>query len=107
MRWRLQPSEGRLTLSPWRADAVRGDVPVYGWSTDRADQLRLQVDHEDVTDWAALARLRHAGLSRPTDRRRATGARFRDGVKVRGHDIVLDHGVNGSRTGRSPWTASS
>jgi len=96
MRWRLQPPEGRLTLSPWRADSVRGEVPVYGWSTDRADQLKLQVDHEDVSEWADLgdsATLVYRGRDIDAG---PPGALFRDGINVRGHDIVLDYGVNGA-----------
>ena len=96
MRWRLQPAEGRLTLSPWRAEAVRGDVPVYGWSTDHTDRLKLQVDHEDATEWADLgdsATLVYRGRGIDAG---PPGALFRDGITVRGHDIVLDYGVNGT-----------
>ena len=35
LRLRLVPPEGRLILTPWRGDSVRGVVPIYGTSTSR------------------------------------------------------------------------
>ena len=55
LRLRLQPSEGRLVMTPRRDDTVAGDVPMFAWSTDPADGLPLEVDREGVSDWDAIA----------------------------------------------------
>ena len=95
LRLRLQPDEGRLTLTPWSGDAVAGKIPVYGWSTDPADQLRLEVDRRDVMDWEALAEtatLVYEG--RDID---AASSNLADGISVRGKKTILDYNV-GSAT---------
>jgi hypothetical protein len=94
MRWRLQPPDGRLTLTPWRADAIRGEVPVFGWSTDMADDLTIQVDHGDVSDWDATAEsatLVYRGFGIDAG---PPGARFRDGIRARGLETIIDYNVN-------------
>ena len=98
-RLRLQPSDGRLMLSPAQGDVLAGDVPVYGWSTDRVDALRLQVDREDVgtvqdvADWPALADTATLVFEGKGIDAGPAGADFRDGIRVRGHDIVMRYDV--------------
>src|SRR6185369_9476845 len=93
MRWRLQPAVGALTLSPHSRDAVRGQVPVYGWSTTTADRLTLQVDHDDVSDWAALGDTATL-VYRARDLQSGSPQFFQDGISVRGHKTIINHNVN-------------
>jgi hypothetical protein len=92
MRWRLQPAAGALTLSPDSKDAVRGQVPVYGWSTSVADRLTVQVDHDDVSDWEALGDTATL-VYRARDLQSGSPNFFQNGIVVRGHKLILDHDV--------------
>lgn len=98
MRWRLQPASGRLTLTPERSDAVRGRVPVYGWSTDIADRLTLQVDRQDVADWQALGDTATL-VYRARGLESGPPPHFQNGISVRGHKTILDHDVTGGSGG--------
>ena len=93
MRWRLQPAVGAMTLSPDSRDTVRGQVPVYGWSTTTADRLTLQVDHDDVSDWAALGDTATL-VYRARDLQSGSPQFFQDGISVRGHKTIINHNVN-------------
>jgi hypothetical protein len=94
LRLRLQPAEARLMLSPAQGADLAGNVPVYGWSTDRVDDLRLQVDNGEVPDWPALADTATVQFEARGIDAGPAGANFRDGIRVRGHDIVINYDVN-------------
>lgn len=93
LRFRLQPAEGRLTLTPWRADSVAGTIPVYGWSTDAADRLSLQVDRQDVVDWEAVAQSATLEFEAQGIDAGPSGDDFADGMRVRGRTTILTYDV--------------
>ena len=95
LRLRLQPPEGRLTLTPWRTDAVAGTIPVFGWSTDRNDHLRLEIDREQVADWDAVAETATLVYEARGIDAGPAGAAFEDGISVRGHETIIDYDVQG------------
>jgi hypothetical protein len=95
LRLRLQPDDGRLLLTPWTRDTLAGKVPVYGWSTDLADTLSLEVDHRDVMDWEAIADTATLVYEARGIEAGPGGADFADGISVRGHKTILDYDVFG------------
>jgi hypothetical protein len=95
LRLRLQPTEGRLVMTPWSGDTVAGKVPVYGWSAERDDRLRLEVDREDVSDWDAIAQT--ATLLFEARQLEAGSKGAPDGVTIRGKKTLLGYDIsNGS-----------
>jgi hypothetical protein len=94
LRLRLQPADGRLVMTPWRGDVATGEVPVYAWSTDPDDNLRLQVDREDVSDWDAIADTATLVYEAVGVDAGPSGDDFLDGISVRGHETVIDYDVS-------------
>jgi hypothetical protein len=94
LRLRLQPADGRLVLTPWRADSVAGDAPLFGWSSDPSDQLILENDHEGVSDWEAIADTATLVFEAVGIDAGPTGDDFLDGITVRGHKIPIDYDVS-------------
>lgn len=95
LRLRLQPPDGRLTLTPGRTDAVAGTIPVFGWSTDSGDLLRVEIDHEQVADWDAVADTATLVYEARGIDAGPVGAAFEDGISVRGHETIIDYDVQG------------
>ena len=95
LRLRLQPAEGRLTLTPWRTDAVAGTIPVFGWTTDSGDDLTLEVDRQQVADWDALAGTATLVYEARGIDAGPVNAAFKDGISVRGHETIIDYDVQG------------
>ena len=95
LRLRLQPDDGRLVMTPWNGDSVAGKIPVYGWSTDLADTLSLEVDRQDVMDWEAVADTATLVYEGAGIEAGPSGADFADGISVRGQKTILNHDVWG------------
>jgi hypothetical protein len=96
LRLRYQPGDGRLVMTPWTGDTLAGKVPVYGWSTDLADTLSLEVDRQDVMDWEAVADTATLVYEGAGIEAGPSGADFADGISVRGHKTILDYDVFGA-----------